>query len=118
MLGYSSRSDTAVQYAVERTENQFNPVVQLWSVEVFDRKPLRAGYWKFTWEAGHGESEWIDEEVHFDAARQLFVEKMTTRPYPGFAQVHCDLDTRRSRISWDACGTSLRMEPKSSGCKV
>ncbi len=76
VLGYSSRSDTAVQYAVERTENRFNPVVQLWAVEVFDRKPLRAGYWKFTWEAGHGEWEWLDEEVHFDVARQLFVEKL------------------------------------------
>lgn len=93
VLGYSSRSDTAVQYVVERTQNRFNPVVQLWAVEVFDKKPFRAGYWKFTWEAGHGEWEWIDEEVHFDATRQLFVEKLTTRPYPGFAQVHCDLDT-------------------------
>ena len=72
--------------------NKFTPVVQLWAVQVFDRKPLRSGYWKFTWEAGHGESDWIDEEVHFDPARQLFVEKSTTRPYPGFAQVHCDLD--------------------------
>ena len=27
-----------------------------------------------------------NEEVHFDVgARQLFVEKLTTRPYPGFA---------------------------------
>jgi hypothetical protein len=92
VLGYSSRSDTAVQYAVERTQNRFAPVVQLWAVEVFDRKPLGAGHWKFTWEAGHGEWEWIDEEVHFDTGRQLFVEKLTTRPYPGFAQVHCDLD--------------------------
>jgi hypothetical protein len=49
---------------------------------VFDTKASRAGYWKFTWEAGHGESEWIDEEVRFDPARQLFVEKKTTRPYP------------------------------------
>jgi hypothetical protein len=31
--------------------------------------------------------------VWFDPARQLFVEKRTKRPYPGFAQVHCDLDT-------------------------
>ena len=92
VVGYSSKSDSAAQYAVERTQNRFSPVVQLWAVEVFDRKPERAGYWKFTWEAGHGEWEWIDKVVHFDAARQLFVEKLTTRPYPGFAQVHCDLD--------------------------
>lgn len=94
VFGYSSRSDIAVQYAVERTQNRFNPVVQLWAVQVFDKKPERPGYWKFTWEAGHGEWEWLDEEVHFDAARQLFVEKLTTRPYPGFAQVHCDLETK------------------------
>jgi hypothetical protein len=93
VLGYNSRSDTAVQYPVESTQNKFNPVVKNWAVQVFDAKPSRAGYWKFTWEAGHGESDWIDEEVRFDPARQLFVEKMTTRPYPGFAQVHCDLDT-------------------------
>ena len=92
VVGYSFRSDRAVQYAVERTQNRFDPVVQLWAVQVFDRKPERAGYWKFTWEVGHGEWEWIDEEVHFDAARQLFVEKVTARPYPGFAQVHCELD--------------------------
>ena len=24
--------------------------------------------------------------------RQLFVEKLTTRPYPGFGQVHCEVD--------------------------
>ena len=93
VLGYSSKSDTAVQYPVERTQNRFNPVVETWAVQVFDRKPSRAGYWKFTWEAGHGEFAWIDEEVRFDPARQLFVEKKTTRPYPGFAQVHCELDT-------------------------
>jgi hypothetical protein len=93
VLGYSSRSDTAVQYPVESTQNKFNPVTKNWAVQVFDAKPSRAGYWKFTWEAGHGDSEWIDEEVRFDPARQLFVEKITTLPYPGSAQVHCDLDT-------------------------
>jgi hypothetical protein len=92
VLGYSARSDTAVQYPVERTQNTFNPVIDLWAIQVFDREPTRAGYWNFTWEAGHGEWDWIDEEVHFDAARQLFVQKVTTRPYPGFAEVHCSLD--------------------------
>ena len=65
---------------------------ELWAVEVFDEKPLSAGHWKVTWEAGHGDSEWIDEEVHFDTGRQLFVEKLTKRPYPGFGQVHCEVD--------------------------
>ena len=93
VVGYSSRSDTAVQYPVESTQNRFNPVIKTWISQVFEIKPSRAGYWKFTWEEGHGESDVIDEEVRFDVARQLFVEKMTTRPYPGFAQVHCDLNT-------------------------
>jgi hypothetical protein len=92
VLGYSSKSDTALQYPVESTLNKFNPVIETWTVQVFDRGPSRAGYWKFTWEAGHGEWAWSDEEVRFDPARQLFVEKKTTRPYPGFTQVHCGLD--------------------------
>ena len=92
MVGYSPRTDTAVQYPVERTENRFSPVVQSCANRVFDTKPSRAGYWKFTWEAGHGESEWIDEDVRFDPARQLFVEKLTTRPYPGSAQFYCNPD--------------------------
>ena len=92
VIGYSPRSDTAVQYAVERTPNRFRPVVHLWAVQVFHEEPLRAGYWKFTWEAGHGAMGLTDEELHFDAARQLFVEKSTTRPYPGLAQVHCELN--------------------------
>jgi hypothetical protein len=65
--GYSSQSDTALHYAVERPQNRFNPVVQLWAAQVFDRKPLRGGDWRFTWEAGHGEWEWIDEKAQFDA---------------------------------------------------
>lgn len=93
VLGYSARSDTAVQYQIESTRNKFNPVVQNWAVQVFSTKPSRAGYWKFTWGAGHGDFEWIDEEVRFDPARELFVEKITTRPYPGFGQIHCQLDT-------------------------
>ena len=93
VFGYSPQSDTAVQYPVELTNNRFHPVVQFWAIQVFDSKPLRAGYWKFTWEPGHGSWAWVDEEVHFDAARQLFVEKLITRPYPGFAQVHCEVDT-------------------------
>ncbi len=82
-----------MQYLVESTQNKFNPVVKTWALQLFSTKPSRAGCWKFTWEAGHGDWEWIDEEVRFDPARQLFVEKKTTRPYPGFAQSHCDLNT-------------------------
>ena len=112
VFGYSAKSDTAVQYPVETTQNKFKPVVSSWSIQVFGTKPVLAGYWKFTWEPGHGSWEWIDEEVHFDPAKQRFVEKITTRPYSGFAQVHCDLDTamltdflgRMQRVASDEAG--------------
>ena len=93
VLGYSRKSDAAVQYPIDMTQNRFQPVVQPWTIQVFDQKPLRAGYWKFTWEPGHGSFDWVDEEVQFDPEGQLFVERKVTRPYPGFAQVHCDLAT-------------------------
>lgn len=89
LWGYSPKSDTVVHYPVEVTEGKFRPVVQQWVTQVFATKPVRPGYWKFTWEAGHGSSSWIDEEVRFDPGRQLFVERKTIRPYPGFAQAHC-----------------------------
>lgn len=94
VLGYSTQSDTAVQYPIVTTTNHFNPVVRSWREHLLLTKPIRAGYWKFTWGAGHGDFESIDEEVYFDTARQLFVEKVTTRPYPGFALVHCNLDVK------------------------
>lgn len=90
--GYSPKSDTVVQYPVEVMEGEFKPVVQNWVTQVFAIMPVRAGYWKFTREAAHGSWAWIDEEVHFDPGRQLFIEKKTIRPYPGFARTHCDLE--------------------------
>lgn len=91
VFGYNATSDRAVQYPIESTEGSFRPVMQSWEAQVFATKPLSPGYWKFTWEPGHGSFEWIDETVRFDSVRQLFVEKRTIRPYPGFAQTHCDL---------------------------
>jgi hypothetical protein len=91
VFGYSPKSDRAVQYPIELTEGRFRPVIQLWETQVFETKPISPGSWKFTWEAGHGSWAWIDETVRFDPARQLFAEKRTIRPYPGFAQTHCDL---------------------------
>jgi hypothetical protein len=93
VLGYSAKSDTAAQYSIESIHNRFNAVVKTWAIQVFSTKPSPPGYWKFTWEAGHGEMDWIDEEVRFDAARQLFIERSATRPYPGYAQAHCDLNS-------------------------
>ena len=93
VVGYSSKSDAAVQYRIESTQNRFSPIVKVWGEQLFREKPSRPGYWNFTWEPGHGAMEWIDEDVRFDPARQLFVERLTTRPYPGFAQFHCSVDS-------------------------
>ena len=90
--GYSPASDAAAHYSVELIEGNFKPVVQPWVTQVFAMQPVRPGYWKFTWEPGHGASAWVDEEVHFDRGRQLFVEKKIIRPYPGYAQAYCDVD--------------------------
>ncbi len=91
VFGYSPISDRAVQYPIQLTEGRFRPVIQLSATQIFETKPISPGYWKFTWEAGHGSWAWIDETVRFDPARQLFAEKKIIRPYPGFAQTHCDL---------------------------
>jgi hypothetical protein len=104
VFGYSAVSDRAVQYPVELTEGRFQPVIQSWETKVFETKPISPGYWKFTWEAGHGSWAWIDETVRFDPARQLFAEKRTIRPYPGFAQAHCDLNIEGVADLWTAVG--------------
>jgi hypothetical protein len=91
VYGYSTTSDHAVQYPIEVTKGRFRPVIQSAAMQVFETKPVNPGYWKFTWEAGHGSFAWIDETVRFDPARQLFAERRIIRPYPGFAQTHCDL---------------------------
>ena len=91
--GYSVKSDSAVQYPIELLLDNFKPVVQTWANQVFESKQSRPGYWKFTWEQGHGDENWVDEEVRFDPARQLFVEKKTLRPSPGSDQFRCNLNT-------------------------
>ena len=92
MFGYSPRSDRAVQYPVEVIDGRFWPITQSWVMQVFAYDPIRPGEWKFTWEAGHGSWQWMDEEVRFDRTRQLFIERRTARPYPGFAHSHCELE--------------------------
>lgn len=89
--GYSRRSDAVVHYPVEVIQGKFSPVVQGWVTQVFATPPIRPGYWKFTWEPGHGSWVWVDEEVHFDPDGQRFTEKRTIRPYPGYARAFCDL---------------------------
>jgi hypothetical protein len=62
-----------------------------WAETIFSQQPLRPGFWKFTWEAGHGYWEWTDEEVHFDSSRQRFIQKVKTRPYPGSTNMECQV---------------------------
>jgi hypothetical protein len=94
VFGYSPTSDRAVQYPIELKEGKFAPLIQSSATQVFATKPIVPGYWKFTWEAGHGSWAWIDETVRFDMKRQLFAEKQTIRPYPGFGEVHCDIEIK------------------------
>jgi hypothetical protein len=95
-LGYSRTSDLAVQYHVEvlgGVELQGGagilgtkdapPRLDLWVATIFGRKPVRPGYWIFAWQPGHGASVTIHEEVSFDRARQLFVDRQTTTPVSG-----------------------------------
>jgi hypothetical protein len=81
VFGYSPATDAAVQFHVERVENGEEPEIMRWISHTFQENPIRPGYWKFTWEPGHGADAWIDEEVRFDIGRQIFVDQMTVRPY-------------------------------------
>ena len=105
VLGYSFRSDIVVQYPVESTLNRFNPVVETWAIQVFDRKPSPAGYWKFIWEPGRGDSAWIDEEVRSIRQGSYSSGKKPRALIPDSHRFTATSIPRRSRISWDACRT-------------
>ena len=82
MLGYSSRSDRAVQYPIE-VHDVNGTSVELWVMQVFSTRPIVPGRWEFRWNIGHGLDETYAEDVSFDLPRQLFVERRTTfRPEP------------------------------------
>ena len=93
VLGYSPATNQAVQYQVETTEGKHKPTLGAWVSQNFNTEPIRPGYWRFTWEAGHGDWFWNHEEVSFDRKRQLFVERLNRTPYPGFGEASCDLET-------------------------
>jgi hypothetical protein len=81
VFGYSQRSDRAVQYPVEVLGGSEKPRSELWVEQIFARKPIRPGYWNFTWEPGHGSSEIIHEEVSFDQTREMFVDRREYKPW-------------------------------------
>jgi hypothetical protein len=74
VFGYEPKFDRVVQYPVEILGSK-KPVTVLWTEEVFAREPVRPGYWKFTWEPGHGDPATHQEEVSFDRRRLLFRQK-------------------------------------------
>jgi hypothetical protein len=83
VLGYSRVSDMAVQYPVEVLGGNDTPSFDTWVATIFGRKPVSPGHWDFTWEPGHGADRKIHEQVSFDRARQLFVDRQEITPYPG-----------------------------------
>jgi len=93
VFGYSPRTDVAVQYQVETLEGKHKADLSV--LQIFGTKPIRPGYWRFTWEAGHGDWFWNHEEVSFDPRRQLFVRRLNRTPYPGFGEASCDLNTKK-----------------------
>lgn len=73
-LGYDPPSDHVVQYPIE-LQSPDGPTKGFWAEQVFAREPVRPGYWKFSWQPGHGAEGSICEYVTFDRARRLFVQK-------------------------------------------
>lgn len=62
VLGFTQKSDLAVQYPVELIVGNRTPEVQLWVYQVFAQQPIRPGRWSFTWRPGHGSEEIIHDE--------------------------------------------------------
>lgn len=81
VFGYSRRTDTAVQFPVEVHMPGKRPQIRFWVAHTFGAGPGSSGNWNFTRVAAHDDPN-LDENVSFDAARQLFVERITFRPIP------------------------------------
>jgi hypothetical protein len=76
-FGFQRRSDRVVQYPIEGNGSG----TKLWIEQVFATKPIRPGYWNFTWSPGHGVDDIIHEHVTFDRTKQVFIRKATvTQP--------------------------------------
>jgi hypothetical protein len=82
VVGYSPRSDRAVQYSVEIITGAEKPKIQLWAEQIFETRRIRPGQWDFIWEPGYGCFCTIHEHVLFDRVRQVFVDNHTVTPYP------------------------------------
>jgi hypothetical protein len=82
VVGYSPRSERAVQCPVEIVADGDKPKTELWAERIFEARPTRPGRWNFTSEPGHGFDGWLHEHVSFDRGRQLFVDRQKITPYP------------------------------------
>ena len=79
-LGYSPRTDAAVQYRVAVTHGGHTEV-GWWAEQIFGMKPTRPGHWNRTWYPGHGADFQIHDEVTFDPIKQVFLDKRRDEPY-------------------------------------
>jgi len=82
VFGYSPESERATQYPIEIVADDQKVRIEHWAWQIFASKPIRPGYWDFTWEPGYGVDVFNREQVSFDKARQLFVERQEMTPYP------------------------------------
>jgi hypothetical protein len=73
VVGYDSLSDRVVQYPIE-LQSPNGAIKGFWAEQVFAREPVRPGYWKFSWQPGHGAEGSMCEDVKFDRVRRLFVQ--------------------------------------------
>lgn len=77
IYGYRPQTDRAVAYDVEVRERNHTHREQ--NIDnVFDRDPVKPGYWDITWKPGHGSDDTYHDIVHFDAKRQIFVDRHVT----------------------------------------
>jgi hypothetical protein len=82
VFGYSPESERAMQYPIEIVADDRKVRIERWAWQIFASKPIRPGYWDFTWEPGYGADVFNREQDSFDKARQLFVDKRTMSAYP------------------------------------
>jgi hypothetical protein len=76
VFGYESKLDHVTQYSIQIVSAE-KSLTTLWTEQVFAREPVGPGHWNFTWQPGHGDPNTYREDVRFDRARRLFVQRTT-----------------------------------------
>ena len=83
LIGYSEKQDRVIQYPIKldviegaKRSTRVTP----WADYVFNKKPLRPGFWKYEIDY-RGRAGSLDKwEVRYDAARERFAGKLTIVP--------------------------------------